>query len=388
MMIFPFESLATSSRELGLLVALLIGIGFGFVLERAGFGRATKLAAQFYLRDLTVFKVMFSAIVTAMLGLVVASAIGLTSLRDISESIVSWTYIWPMLIGGFVLGVGFIVSGYCPGTSVVAAASGNIDGAVTVAGVVTGTFIYSELLLIPAFHRFHVSGEKGAFFLYDWIKVPPQLLAAVIAVVALLAFVGGEKVEKLVAGKRALPPTRGRRFAFATLAAVAALALVTIAIPATSPAEATDAPAAITATDLAHRVVREPWRLRIIDVRDEASFAKARVPGSENAKAELLADIAQQAAASGRTLIVVGNAKRIPRNAVQLAGGFDAWKQYALTQPSPLAAGAAQGAVDEYLFRVALNGALTGSKVAATAVPPPAGGGFVKPQKKGGGCSS
>src|SRR5512140_4007120 len=144
-MTFPFESLANGSRELGLVVAVLIGVGFGFVLERAGFGRATKLAAQFYLRDLTVFKVMFTAIVTAMLGLVVTAAFGLANLREISESIASWTYVWPMLAGGFVLGVGFIVSGYCPGTSLVAAASGKIDGLMTVLGVVLGSILYSEL---------------------------------------------------------------------------------------------------------------------------------------------------------------------------------------------------------------------------------------------------
>src|SRR5512140_2088155 len=111
-MTFPFESLANGSRELGLVVAVLIGVGFGFVLERAGFGRATKLAAQFYLHDMTVFKVMFSAIVTAMLGLVIASGLGLANLFEISQSIASWTWIWPMLVGGLLLGVGFIVSGY------------------------------------------------------------------------------------------------------------------------------------------------------------------------------------------------------------------------------------------------------------------------------------
>ena len=65
-MIFPFESLMDMYREFGLVGAVVIGFFFGFVLERAGFGRATTLAAQFYLTDMTVFKVMFSAIVTAM----------------------------------------------------------------------------------------------------------------------------------------------------------------------------------------------------------------------------------------------------------------------------------------------------------------------------------
>ena len=126
-MIFPFETLNLAQREVGLVIAVLIGFGFGFVLERAGFGRATKLAAQFYFSDMTVFKVMFSAIVTAMLGLVIVSGMGFADIGEISRQIVSWTWFWPMLTGGLLLGVGFIVSGYCPGTSVVAASSGNID---------------------------------------------------------------------------------------------------------------------------------------------------------------------------------------------------------------------------------------------------------------------
>ena len=64
----PLRVALRRARELGLVVAVLIGFGFGFVLERAGFGRANKLAGQFYGTDMTVLKVMFSAIVTAMLG--------------------------------------------------------------------------------------------------------------------------------------------------------------------------------------------------------------------------------------------------------------------------------------------------------------------------------
>ena len=50
--------------------ALVIGMAFGFVLERAGFGSSRKLAGIFYLRDMTVLKVMFTAVITAMLGLI------------------------------------------------------------------------------------------------------------------------------------------------------------------------------------------------------------------------------------------------------------------------------------------------------------------------------
>ncbi|MGZ5444440.1 MAG: DUF6691 family protein [Thermoanaerobaculia bacterium] len=249
-----------ASYQLGLIVAVLIGIAFGFVLERAGFGRADKLAAQFYLRNMRVFKVMFTAIVTAMLGLVIASAIGVTDLREASESIASYTWIWPMVIGGFVLGAGFIISGYCPGTSVVAMASGHIDGLFTVAGVITGTFVYGQLFKIPAVERFHNSSEKGAWFLYDLLGISPQLLAAIVAIAAILAFIGAEKVESLMGGKRTAK--RVRRYAFATVSALAVITLVTLAIPA-SPAIAKETQQPIAAADVARIAIEEPWRVQI-----------------------------------------------------------------------------------------------------------------------------
>src|SRR3954468_14384657 len=115
--------------------ALVIGVAFGWCLERAGMGNARKLAAQFYLRDLTVFKVMFSAIVTAMLGAFWLARIGIL---DLSRVYVPETFILPQLVGGLVFGIGFAVGGLCPGTSCVAAVTGRIDGLVLVVGMFAG----------------------------------------------------------------------------------------------------------------------------------------------------------------------------------------------------------------------------------------------------------
>ncbi|HEV2720752.1 MAG TPA: YeeE/YedE thiosulfate transporter family protein [Thermoanaerobaculia bacterium] len=276
-MTFPFTALSAAARQEGLIVAVLIGIAFGFVLERAGFGRADNLAAQFYLRDMRVFKVMFSAIVTAMLGLVTAAGLGLTNLREISESIASFTFIGPMLVGGFVLGVGFIVSGYCPGTSVVAAASGNVDGAITVAGVVTGTFIYSKLLLIPAFQHFHESGDHGSWFLYDVIKVPPALIAAAVAAMAILAFIGAEKVESMMGGARTA--ARVRRFAFATILGAALLSGGQALLPV--PVRAQERQARVPALhgdELRRTAIETPWLARGVDTRSFVGGGQAAPP--------------------------------------------------------------------------------------------------------------
>jgi rhodanese-related sulfurtransferase len=356
MNVFPFTELSAAAREEGLVVAVLIGIAFGFVLERAGFGRADKLAAQFYLRDMRVFKVMFTAIVTAMLGLMIASALGFANLREISESIASLTWIWPMLIGGLVLGAGFIISGYCPGTSIVATASGNADGLFTVGGVVAGTFVYSELLQVPAFHQFHDSGERGSWFLYDLLRVPPQALAAGVAVAAILAFIGAEKVESMLGGQRTI--RRVRRYAFATMTALAVVAIGTLAIPASS-AVAAQPPESIRPAELARIVVDAPWTLRILDVREPAAFARERVPGSQNVPPSSLPEVTSD----GRAIVVVGDATRLPEGARLLAGGMTAWKA------DPLVMAMTSGAPPP--------------------PPPPAATGVIaRPKKKGGGCSS
>ena len=104
----PYFKFDYFGADTGLVFAFIIGIGFGFFLERAGFGTAKKLAAQFYFKDLTVFKVMFTAIVTAMLGVYFLSVFGL---MDITMVNVIDTYIVPQIVGGLLLGVGFVIGG-------------------------------------------------------------------------------------------------------------------------------------------------------------------------------------------------------------------------------------------------------------------------------------
>ena len=86
----PFFKFGMFGEEVGLVLAFAIGIGFGFALERAGFGSAKKLVSQFYLDDLAVFKVMFTAIVTAMLGVTYLAWMGVL---DLSLVFVNPTYL-------------------------------------------------------------------------------------------------------------------------------------------------------------------------------------------------------------------------------------------------------------------------------------------------------
>jgi uncharacterized membrane protein len=118
-MTFPLPLETLIGKPLMYALFALIGFGFGFVLESSGFGNSKKLAAQFYFRDMTVLKVMFGAIVTAMV--LIFTMVGLGVL-DFNQLWVNPTYLWSGIVGGLIMGVGFIVGGFCPGTSLVAMA--------------------------------------------------------------------------------------------------------------------------------------------------------------------------------------------------------------------------------------------------------------------------
>lgn len=126
--------------EGNLLAALMIGIAFGWVLERAGFSTSRKLAGVFYGYDFVVIKVFFTAAVTAALGLLLLNQMGYIYFEDV------WmptTYLWPTIVGGIIMGLGFILGGFCPGTSVCAAAIGKIDAMVFIGGIILGIYFYS-----------------------------------------------------------------------------------------------------------------------------------------------------------------------------------------------------------------------------------------------------
>lgn len=138
----PIASYVEFTLGAELAIALVLGLGFGFCLERAGFGSARKLAAVFYLYDMAVVKVMFTAIVTAMVGLFVLSAVGM---MDLSQVYIEPTSIPAQALGGLIFGAGFIVGGYCPGTSLAAAATGRKDGIAFALGMLAGVLVYVEM---------------------------------------------------------------------------------------------------------------------------------------------------------------------------------------------------------------------------------------------------
>jgi hypothetical protein len=178
-------------------LAILAGAAFGFVLERAGFGSSRKLAAQFYLRDMTVLKVMFTAIVTAMLGLTVLRAVGLL---DFDQVFVNPTFLGPQIVGGLIFGAGFAIGGYCPGTCVVAASTGKLDALAFLLGIGAGILVFAGLY--PVIGGFARSGSGERILLSDWLHLPFGVVAILVTLLALGMFAGAEWIER----KMAAPP--------------------------------------------------------------------------------------------------------------------------------------------------------------------------------------
>jgi uncharacterized membrane protein YedE/YeeE len=188
---FPLQLEAVLGHWQTNLLYIACGFLFGFVLEQAGFGNSRNLAAQFYLYDMRVLKVMFTAIVTAMLLIFLGQAVGLL---DYSQLFINPTHLWPGIVGGLIFGVGFVIGGYCPGTSIVSAATLKIDGMFFLLGLVLGSVVFAET--VGWFQGFFDSaGFYGELTLPQLLGTGPGLVVVAIAAMALGMFFAAEKIE-------------------------------------------------------------------------------------------------------------------------------------------------------------------------------------------------
>ncbi len=310
----PFYKFGLFGDEASFIVAFFIGIAFGFFLERAGFGSARKLAAQFYLRDLSVLKVMFTAIITAMTGLYMFSRLGLV---DLSLVYLVPTFLIPQVVGGLLLGIGFVIGGYCPGTSCVSAATGRLDGMVYLAGMVAGLLGFAELY--PFLVNFAHSTPMGQITLPKLLNMPYGLLVFAAVLMALGAFMAGEWAEKkfgdkipdpngsLIGGSRRLTPVRALALGLAVVGLCAAFAgdpyrgsrtTIDTRDLAVRVGQGDDS---IQPVQLADWIIQDRNDLRLVDLRAEKDYAAYHIPTAQNFP---LASLAPDFAAHNEKIIL------------------------------------------------------------------------------------
>ena len=175
-----------------ILSGLLLGAGFGFVLERAGFGNPNKLTGQFRLTDWSVFKVMFTAIVFAAVGMLVLEKLGMV---DVESVFVPPAFLGAAALGGALVGAGFAIGGYCPGTSVVGLMSGRVDAAIFLIGLLLGTVVFAGIY--PSIEMLTTLGEfTKADSLPDAFNISKTSIDIAMVVAAVGVFLLGTWMEK------------------------------------------------------------------------------------------------------------------------------------------------------------------------------------------------
>ena len=368
-------------------VYLLIGIGFGFALEMSGFANSKILAAQFYLRDMTVLKVMFGAIVTAMVLVFLTSGLGLL---DFNLVYVNETYLWPGIVGGLIMGVGFILGGFCPGTSLVAAAVGKLDGLIFVLGVLFGIFAFGET--VGFYEEFWYSSYMGRFTIPEWLGLPYGVVVVLIVLMALFMFWGAEQLEKIFGGRDLSKEPKWRLYAGGGLLGMALLTAFIgqptteqkwARIEATETARLTNREVQIHPAELALTMTDDTLQTIILDVRSEADFNLFHLQDARHAPLATLPGMLEDlhAAPANTVVVVVGNDEAAAteawqylraesvRSAYILEGGLNNWIR-TFAGEEFVAANAIDGAADDrpaFAFPAAVGAAHSFAAPNATA---------------------
>lgn len=187
----PISILSEIPEWLNLTIAFLIGIGFGFALEQAGFSSSRKLAGMFYGYDTTVLKVFFTAAIVALAGSQLLSYFGLLNLNLVY---VNPYYVNAALVGSIIMGAGFIMGGFCPGTGISAFSIGKIDAMVFLVGGLAGAFLFAESY--PKIQTLANSNYKGPVRMDEWMGISPGLFSFLLILFAILLFWLAERAEK------------------------------------------------------------------------------------------------------------------------------------------------------------------------------------------------
>ena len=292
-MINTLYGLDTLGGPQAFLLALLIGVGFGFALERAGFSSSRRLAGVFYFTDMAVVKVMFTAIITATLGLSYLVGFGLIQFDQI---FLMPTIYGAQIVAGLLFGVGFVMGAWCPGTAAVGLAAGRIDALVFLLGVAGGSILFNESFSV--IRPLYTAGDYGTQMAYDTLGMSRNGFILVFTLVGVAAFWLSEWAERVRNGRA---PLRGSLFlkAFSLVLVVLAGGLFVLSPDTTE--SATKSAVGVTPIDekalmakveqgldhiepeaLADRLMAGEPDLVLVDVRPAAEFDTFHIRGALN----------------------------------------------------------------------------------------------------------
>ena len=170
-----------------LVLGLVFGIVFGFLLQKGGVAKYHILIGVLLLEDFTVIEVMLSAIIVGMVGIFTMHRLGLVELH------LKPTRYAANILGGLLFGVGFALIGYCPGTGAAAFGQGNYDAIGGVLGLMAGSYLYAEssAALSRSVEKW---GDRGKLTLPEMIGTSTTAFVLVFAPLLALALVAIEQI--------------------------------------------------------------------------------------------------------------------------------------------------------------------------------------------------
>lgn len=288
-MISTFFGMDALSSSAAMAAAFVIGLAFGFSLEQAGFGSSRRLAGMFYFRDMVVLKVMFTAVLVAMLGLQYAGGLGLIK----EEQLFFMPTIYgAQIVGGLIFGVGFVMGAWCPGTAAVGVASGRLDALVFLAGAGIGSVFFNELFGI--LKGLYTWGDRGVRFAWQDLGLSAAGFGFLVVAAALVLFWGAEYLEKrrTVGGAYWRSPFLR---SFSTVMILLALGLMAMegrvvgerpaGLPVSTSAMLAEIESAkdhMEPEEMADRLMRGEPGLLVVDIRPAEEYADFHIRGAVN----------------------------------------------------------------------------------------------------------
>ncbi len=173
---------------MGQIIGLITGILFGFLLQKGEVLRFEKQVGFMLLKDMTIIKFMFSAVLVGMVGIYSLAGAGVINLSLKS------TNVGAIIIGGLLFGIGWAVAGYCPGTSVGALAEGRVHAIWAILGMLVGAAAYAEAY--PALKSSVIGwGNYGKITLPQVLGVSPWVVIVAFILIGLGMFYWFEKKD-------------------------------------------------------------------------------------------------------------------------------------------------------------------------------------------------
>ena len=170
-----------SSARAQVVLGLITGIVFGFLLQKGQVTEYEVIMGQLLLTDFTVVKVMLSAVLVGMIGVYAMRAAKVCRLHCRMGSVGA------TVIGGLIFGAGFATLGYCPGTAAAAVGAGAMDALVGMIGMVAGAGLFAHLY--PRLDRSIL--KKGAFpaeTIPELFHLPAWIVVIAVAILIPVAF--------------------------------------------------------------------------------------------------------------------------------------------------------------------------------------------------------